>query len=189
MNEARKAGRPEPVFFVHPDDIVIEEGKEPRFIGPVGPEAQAAVRDAAAFRDLLLLQAALEYKLFPDEHARPIRERRITAGVCARLINNRLPQRFQRSDAEIDAQQIDHILRPRRQLLKELTAGWRARGVHAPRGMTLPGIGLILDVFEKVRGIDVEAALKTARGRAADAPQTASGTYRRAAPFRPDRQV
>lgn len=149
IDEAKAAGKPAPEFFVHPDDLVIEDGKPIQYMGPVGPDAQAKVKDAVAARDLMIMQAALEDKMFGNDYLKPYRKRRESSMLLAMMLNDRLPERLKLNELAFILAFDRQTLKTKRQLLKEVYAGWRSRGIKASRGATMPPVGEMIDIIEK----------------------------------------
>jgi hypothetical protein len=88
-------------------------------------------------RDLLVLQDALDWKIDGNDAVDPL-DQPGSALVCALFFNDRVPDRHRLSDEELVRMTMSAQARAKRDLLKAVYNGWRALGVSAPRGKTLP---------------------------------------------------
>ena len=136
--EAGKQGKPIPEPIPHPDDIVIEDGKEPKFKGPTNEVEAEIVKQNCQFRDILLMQNALDNKNHIEKLGEDILDGPKSARIFAVLLNNHLPERLKISDGEIEARISKHNQTSKRVLLKQLTKGWRKCGIKSRRGFKFP---------------------------------------------------
>jgi Family of unknown function (DUF5681) len=145
IETASVAGQRITEYLPHPDDIIVRPGRRIEFIGPVCEVELAAVRKHVALRDALLLQAAMEEKLCPDDDALPVVNRRRSALGCAFLLNTYLPVRFRMEDEDFMIALYRNLHIPKVRLLKEVRRTWRGFGVKVQRGRVLPEIGAMGD--------------------------------------------
>jgi hypothetical protein len=96
IEAARQAGSPEPEFVPHPDDISIVLGKPPTCRGPITREELEDVKRLCKFRDICLMQSAVDRRL-PESGT-------ISGEILtAYSINSELPQRFRLEDLDRSA--------------------------------------------------------------------------------------
>lgn len=69
IEAARRSGEPEPEFLPYPDDILIEEGKSPKIVGPASQEELEHYKRACALREILLMHYAINVRTDPTEAA------------------------------------------------------------------------------------------------------------------------
>lgn len=148
IEAARQSGAPTPVPLPHPDEIVIEPGERVRFIGPMNEEQAAKFEECCRLRDALLLQDALEEKLDEAQAAQSSAECLGGAFLMADVINNLLPKRLQVSDGVLTLRMMQLNATSRRELLKQVFQGWRALGIHRPRGSRFPPVEQIRRALE-----------------------------------------
>ena len=58
--EAERNGETPPALLPHPDDVVIDDEKGVRFIGPINEAQAASLEETLKLRDLLIIQNALD---------------------------------------------------------------------------------------------------------------------------------
>ncbi len=133
--EAERKGEPPPTPLPHPDDIVIDDEKGVRFIGPVDEAWAAKLEETIKLRDLHLIQDVLEVRQAVDLHGP---DRPGTALAFAIILNNSLPPRLRLADAEAEAFMRPYEIMPKRQLLKTLYRAWREIGAPRRRGWMYP---------------------------------------------------
>ncbi|PLX33639.1 MAG: hypothetical protein C0605_16000 [Hyphomicrobiales bacterium] len=144
IEQARREGKPLPNPIPHPDDIIIREGKRVRIDGPVSEFEADMIEENCRMRDVLLMQDALDKRLaenVSDEAPR-------AAMLCAIMINDNLPSRYQLDETEMMMVIARHEATPKRELLKSVRAGWRSLGQRAPRGFTFPPLQDFMSRFE-----------------------------------------
>ena len=133
--DAERNGTEPPARLPHPDDVVFEPGKPVYFIGPANEEEQWRFEKQLALRDLLLMQAGYERRLFFDPRADDFFN---TPYHLARRLNEGFPPRHQ-----LDVHKIEDIVRryfctSKRALLPRLRRAWREFGIPRRRGAVLP---------------------------------------------------
>lgn len=136
MAEAAAQGNQIPAPLPHPDDVVIDRKSGVRVTGPVCEEDVERMNETLKFRDVLLLQNALDRRLF--EHVEDRLDGPGTAYVFANIMNRAVPKRFRLSDSQIANQIILFDCLPKRELLKRTYRAWRVLGVKVRRGNTFP---------------------------------------------------
>lgn len=94
IEEARKAGRPEPELTPHPDDMIIEPGKPFEIRGPATPEALQYCKRYFANREVLLMMHILEQR---DGNATTA----LSLLRFIRRVDASLPERMRLSENEI----------------------------------------------------------------------------------------
>lgn len=138
IDAARRAGEAAPIPLPHPDDIVIDPGRRVRFTGPVDEEQAGKFDGYCQLRDALVLQDALDEKLFGAEAAEPTANRPGGALLMAVTINGSLPKRLQISEGLLTLRMMQLNATSRRELLKRVFQSWRALGIYRPRGSRFP---------------------------------------------------
>jgi len=136
--EAGKQGKPIPEPIPHPDDIVIEEGKEPKFKGPTNELEAEIVKQNCQFRDVLIMQNTLDNRNHIDKPGEDILDGPESAMIFAHVLNNHLPERLKIDDTEIMMRMMKYDVTSKRVLLKQLTKGWRECGIKSRRGFKFP---------------------------------------------------
>ena len=97
ITEAERNGETPPAPLPHPDDIIIDEEKGVRFIGPIDEAQAASLEETLKLRDLLIIQNALDDCVAdPSGDDRPG-----TALELAPLLNLCVPVRFRLTDIEV----------------------------------------------------------------------------------------
>ena len=138
---AKASKLPEPDFKIHPDDIVIEAGQRVRFIGPFDDASKAKVRETIAFREALLLQAALDERLMPEPEDGNRCKGPGTAFEFARVMNRSLPPRLRLTDLAMYYRMNYYAGHSIRWLLKTVYNAWRKLGKSRKRGELFPPLG------------------------------------------------
>lgn len=153
-DQVRARGGDLDTILPHPDDIIIDYGAGYRIVGPCDADELKAVRKDCAWRDVVLLQAALEERLGPvacDDGGRPSEHPADTTALfLVHLFNRCLPQRFQKSGLELTMDLMRHGRLTRRELLKTVHRSWARLGKPKPRGWRLPPFEWILRLQEQV---------------------------------------
>ncbi len=138
----------------HPDDIVLQDGLEPHFLGPIVPEVQAMVDKLLVRRDYLLLEHVYFERYAPDEAyecdafqrqfdlmgLERCEDAHIPTGpmMAITLLQRAVPPRLRWSPAEL-LQRLFRLERlTRRQLEKKLTKSRRKHRNYLPRGAFYP---------------------------------------------------
>ncbi len=137
LAEAAKQGLPPPKTLPHPDDVVIDQLKGPRFLGPIDEEDQAKLEKLLRFRDVLVMQEALDQRSPKRLEGTPMTDPG-SALLLAMSIDRLAPQRLRLSDADWIDRISQHMGMPKRQLLKRLYAAWHDLGHPLPRGYVMP---------------------------------------------------
>ena len=119
MNAPRDDDEEAPELFPHPDDIVFEHGKAPRFTGPMYKEAADDMDRTCRLRDTLLMQSALENRLNKVTDDIDGQHVLTTAMFAAITINDNLPDRFKLGFGHLMVQMGAFNILTKRQLLKE----------------------------------------------------------------------
>ncbi|MBX3521613.1 MAG: hypothetical protein KF807_00245 [Xanthobacteraceae bacterium] len=131
---AKETGFPPPARLPFPEDVVIgEEGVS--FTGPVSEEGALACENASQFRNVCIMQHALDLRCADSEVAVDTVSLSL---LLAMMIDIRLPKRCQLSETEYVMRYAKLSGMPRRQLLKEVYQAWKALGATIPRGQTFP---------------------------------------------------
>lgn len=146
--EAKAKGEPLPLPLPHPDDVIIDYEEGVRFIGPMNEEGAARLWETIAFRGALLLQDALDRRLFDKQDSDDPLDGPGTALVFAQCLNNSVPERFRLSDIEMIMKMERYSGIPKRVLLKEVFSAWRAINPKARRGKTFPPVRYAKAVLE-----------------------------------------
>ena len=149
----QRGGDPDTVL-PHPDDVVVEEGVGYHLIGPVDAEDLRRVKRDCAWRDAIILQVALEDRLGPLPTTPGQPPSKHTSGDSALLVlqfvNNDLPQRFRKSDAQVTFELMRYEGVSKRELLKRSHRAWAALGCVKPRGWRLPPLEALTGMLHRV---------------------------------------
>ncbi|MGD9713374.1 MAG: DUF5681 domain-containing protein [Thermomicrobiales bacterium] len=137
--QARREGKAEPAIFPHPDDVVIDSIDGPRFVGPMTEEEDKQVKHTIAMCEVLLMQDELDRCSSKRLDGSPVNEPGAAFYSFNRL-NNTLPPRLRYSDKAILQAHWRVRRLTKRQLLKQLFAGWRGIGMPLPRGYIFPNM-------------------------------------------------
>lgn len=140
--DAKAKGEAPPVLLPHPDDVIIDKNSEigVRIIGPSNEEELKRYMENVRFRDLLLMQNALDYKLADEKHEEFFLEDFGPAFSFAAAVNETLPKRFRLTEIGLAWNERVLLARSKRRLLKDLYRGWRSFGRPVPRGWMFPMI-------------------------------------------------
>lgn len=133
--EAERDGAEPPVHLPHPDDVVFEPGKPVYFIGPANEEEQWRFEKQLALRDLLLMQAGYERRLFFDPAADEFVN---TPYLLAMRLNEGFPARYRFDNDKIEDIVHRYFCTSKRALLPRLRRTWRELGIPRRRGAILP---------------------------------------------------
>lgn len=169
LNEAARRGEPAPEILPHPDDVVIES-HGPRFLGPLDEEGQKELEQKIAFRDLLVMQEALDQRLktgsgrIPDAFG--------GAMLYAMLLEHSIPPRLRLSELELSYRYLRFRSTPKRQLLKDVYRGWARLGAPRPRGSIFPSVTVVAKKLQLMA-----AFVKAATSGAIDTAAIAKGQF------------
>lgn len=158
MAEAAAQGNQIPAPLPHPDDVVIDHETGVRFIGPICKKDLERMNENLAFRDALLLQDALDNRLFECVDDRL--DGPGTAYLFAYFLNLAVPKRFRLSDGETANRIISYGCLPKRELLKRTYQAWRALGKDVRRGRTSPPLRWGKSTVEQISYVLSEAVAK-----------------------------
>jgi hypothetical protein len=108
------------------------------------------LQDTLRFRDILIMQAALDERAAPDTESDDPLDQPGSARIFALYFNDNIPKRFQLTNTELSIR-FDRFLRiPKRQLLKDLYRAWRKYGRSVPRGFTFPPLRFAKTIFDSM---------------------------------------
>ena len=144
----RNGGRGRHPPLPHPDDVVIDPEYGISFVGPINEEEEARLKETLRFRDLLILQDALDEGLDNSGSNDPLD--RGSGLVAALFRNDRVPIRFRLSDDEITRRMMRAGVMTKRDLLTTLYQGWKALGARPTRGRTLPPPRVLLHQIDQL---------------------------------------
>jgi hypothetical protein len=120
IEAALKAGVSEPEFAPHPDDISIVPGKRPTCRGPTTQEELEEVKRLCKFRDICLMQSALDRRLYKSDTLSG-------ESLTAYSINSGLPKRFRLED--LDRAIIPYLVKHPYKLRARIRDAWQELGV------------------------------------------------------------
>jgi len=146
--QAKELRKSVPEFLPHPDDVIIDSEAGVRFIGPFDQDSLAETNGTIALRDMLILRAGLDEKLWdqPDD-GNPL-EGPGSAAILATVLDGSLPPRLQMKDVLIWFRIDSYSRHPKRWLLKEFYAGWQKLGRTVRRGQLFPKLGVGKRIIE-----------------------------------------
>jgi hypothetical protein len=126
--EAKAKGEWEPDLVPHPDDIVIDWETGPRFVWPFDEASKSEMQKRIAFREALLLQAALDKRLTPIPEDDDLAKGPGTALEFAKVINPVTAAAIAHDRIRMHYM-VDYYSRhPVRWLLATVYASWRQLG-------------------------------------------------------------
>lgn len=140
LAEAEAKGEPPPHLLPHPDDIVIDPTKGPRFLGPIGEEDGARAKETMAFCETLLMQDVLDERSTHRLSGAPLKQSG-SAILLFYALQHTLPPRLRLSDTQILLRLMKYEDWPKRRLLKALHQAWHDLGKAVPRGTVMPDLG------------------------------------------------
>jgi len=143
LDQAIENGEDPDKVLPHPDDVQVVLAKGYRIAGPADENELKIIRTNCAFRDVLILQAVLEERIGgdstdPECEATEEPFAGATAMMLAHVMNNGLPDRFTKSDADMTRDLMRHGRMTKRELLKETHRAWASIQKPKPRGWVLP---------------------------------------------------
>jgi len=159
IEAAHATGKPPPIFFPHPDDVVIDESVGFRIIGPIDKDEQAKLEETLRLRDVLLMQSVLDERL--DELAEAAADRPTGSLLLAMALNEAVPPRFRLTEMQMIDLVWRHERLSKRELLKQIYGEWKRLGINMPRGFIFPSLERVQAMLGF--GLDVFAALKDGR--------------------------
>jgi hypothetical protein len=136
---AAKRGEPTPSVLPHPDDIIIDHAKGPRFVGPFDEEEEARLNETIRLRDTLIMQDEWDHRSTVRLSGGPLTEPR-SAGLMSILLDRGVPPRLQLSETQRILKMMTYQSMPQRELLKLLFGAWRRLGSPRPRGYVSPNL-------------------------------------------------
>ncbi|HOV04882.1 MAG TPA: DUF5681 domain-containing protein [Kaistiaceae bacterium] len=153
IETAKQRGEPLPNPVPHPDDIVIEDGKRVRFIGPVDETEVAKCERDCRVRDTLLMQDSLDERSYDQSSAHAPEDQPGSAMLLAVALDKTLPPRLRLSEAAMTVAYSRHDATPKRVLLKKLYRAWRSLGYRVERGRTFPPLAIVEARLRTIFGI------------------------------------
>lgn len=157
MEAARAAGKPPPLIYPHPDDVVLDDDTGFHVIGPANEDEQRKLEETLRVRDILLLQDALDERLWSPTQSG-------TQGgalLMAVALDKTIPERYRLSGAEIALRACRHQAMTKRALLKALYGAWKTLGVPVKRGWVFPSRERVAEIL--AFGGDLIGALRDGR--------------------------
>lgn len=134
LAETAERGEPIPLILPHPDDVIIDYQSGPRFVGPIDESEQRKLEETLRYRDVLIMQDALDERSTFRLNGEPLTEPG-SAMLFAQALNRHVPSRLQMSTMQFVVKQMPYLSMPKRRLLKELNRAWRKLGRRqVPRG-------------------------------------------------------
>jgi hypothetical protein len=145
--QAERNGESPPTPWPHPDDVVIDEDKGVRIIGPIDVAEVAKLEEFLKLRDVLIMQNAVDVRLSDDLNGK---DRPSTALVVASLMNDTVPMRFRLSEVEFIMRIMRYESTSKRALLKMVYRGWRELARDLRRGHTSPPLHSAIEQLDMV---------------------------------------
>ena len=137
--EAKKRGEAIPSVLPHPDDIIIDHAKGPRFLGPFDEEEEAKINETIRLRDTLIMQDEWDHRSTVRLSGEPLTEPG-SAGLMSIVLDGGVPPRLQLSETQRALKMMKYESMPKRELLKRLFSAWRRLGSPRPRGYVSPNL-------------------------------------------------
>jgi hypothetical protein len=160
MAQAKAKGEPVPELLPHPDDIVIDYEEGVTCNGPMNEKQLAEVKEIMRLRDMMIMQHALDEKLWKVDYADDPLQGPGTALLMALWLDqNFVPKRLQLSELLLSMRMMRYHATNKRTLLKDVYRARRAMGDHkVRRGMTAPPLWFGKSIFEKLHAMQGEEA-------------------------------
>src|SRR5204863_243312 len=160
MAQANAKGEPIPELLPHPDDIVIDYEEGVSCNGPMNEKQLENVKELMKLRDMMIMQHALDEKLWKVDYADDPLQGPGTALLMARWLDqNFVPKRFQLSEILLTMRMMRYQATNKRTLLKDVYRTRRAMGDHkARRGKTAPPPLYRKSIMEKGHAMQEEDA-------------------------------
>lgn len=149
----------------HPDDIVIDPEKGPRFLGPVERAEEERMSETIRYCEALIMQDVHDHRSQKHAGDEAVTEPG-SAMLLLYLLQRSIPPRLRWSDMEIASRWMRYDCWPMRRLLKELFRAWKSLGRAMPRGAVMPSqravrrrLSLYVDLMVEFNAgrIDVDA--------------------------------
>lgn len=137
--EAKKRGESAPKILPHPDDIIIDHAKGPRFVGPFDKNEEAKLNETILFRDTLIMQDELDHRSTVRLNGEPLTEPG-SAMLISFILDMGVPPRLQLSDTQRALSMLKYQSMSKRELLKLLFTAWQRCGSPHPRGHVSPDL-------------------------------------------------
>ena len=146
--EAQKQGLAVPTPLPHPDDIVIDHVNGPRFLGPIDETEQAMIDDTLRYRDVLIIQNALDRREGVGHDDEPG-----SAELLAVVFEHGIPPRLRLSTTQWALRAMKYESMSKRTLLKLLYESWGKLGRPLPRGFLFPDLNWMKNRISMVIGL------------------------------------
>jgi hypothetical protein len=166
IKAALNAGKPEPLLFPHPDDMVFDRNKLMTVNGPMNEEQHFACLSTCRVRDAFITQFALECAFDGGEWGPS--EKHTGAASWAVALDRGLPQRIQLGLDGFDRTTAELFGQTKRELLKRAVAAWRSAYRPKPRGWRMPDRRWIENMLTTVHHIASDILRATKCGDCAD---------------------
>lgn len=148
--------------WLHPDDLVFEDGSHVRIRGGDPLEATQSRKLRTRFRDTFILQAEKDRRDFCSKN-NLLRDAPIfTSEVLVVLFNSSLPKRLQLDDPQLILRLDGARTLKKRELEQQLRKDWADLGISEAQNLIMPPIDSLLVALDRLN----EAALpRTVEGR------------------------
>ncbi|MGB9364734.1 MAG: DUF5681 domain-containing protein [Xanthobacteraceae bacterium] len=158
MAQAKAKGEPMPEPLPHPDDIIINYEEGVSCIGPMNEKQLEGVKKLVRMRDTLIMQHALDEKLWKVDYTCDPLQGPGTAWLAALWVDQKfVPKRFRLSETLGMMRLRRYQVTNKRTLLKDVYRAWRALlGLDVRRGKTTPPLGVGKAFFERVNALSAE---------------------------------
>jgi hypothetical protein len=153
MTAKLAAGQQLPEDVPHPDDVVIMDG---RYVGTRGenPAPYALLcANVVRRRDLYILQAELDYRVFPDPTNTVDDPAQFWSFLLAMLFNETLPDRFKLDNGRLLMRQIHARRIKKRHLIRQIQDGCAELG--EPDTTRFPPIPLVGETWNRFKQVVV----------------------------------
>ena len=156
--QAKAKGEPIPELLPHPDDIVIDYEEGVSCLGPMNEKQLEVVKELMKLRDAMIMQHALDEKLWTVDYTKdPLQGPGTALLMACWLDQNFVPKRFRLSETLLTMRMMRYHATNKRALLKDVYRTWRALGNHkARRGNTAPPLRYGKELLERVNALRSE---------------------------------
>jgi hypothetical protein len=149
--DAEAKGEVPPNPLPHPDDLIIDYETGVWCKGPRNEKELAEYEELLKLRDVLIMQDALDKKLWTRDYSTDLLDGPGTGYIFADFINRHVPNRFRLSEVRFEMRMDRCRVTPKRELLKQVYRAWRALlGLGVRRGGMMPPLRFAKQVMEQI---------------------------------------
>lgn len=140
--EENISSRPE--GWIHPEDLIFEDGRPVMVRGGNSPEALRDRELRIRYRDALILQAEKDRRNFRSKKGVVCNEPIFTSELLVQLLNSSLPRRLQLDDLQLILRMDRTRTLKKRELEQRLRKDWADLGISEARNLITPPVNSLL---------------------------------------------